>query len=264
MNFNKVLNSIKKGPENLLKACNPNKSAGKTLLVINALGMLFAAASDTFAAAVDRNTSSEDKKFLIPAGVATGVAKIGIYFAMTKKIIEKLETAAVDLVGGKKTIKNVVEKDGKKVKESVEQLVDESTMRLDAETLKTNAFNFVKNKIEKVKKAELKPDMKKLLLSADEKTVTQKGIELYQSNVKAAAGVLGAFTGAVVGCALLTPILRDVSAYFVQKLMEKKNPTLKNEPYRPYFQLSKVDSRCGKQPLSLKNYMSASSSNMRI
>ena len=75
----------------LIDKFDPYKSAGKTLMWLNVLGMLFAAASDTYAAASDKNTSKEDKKFLIPAGICTGVAKIGIYLGMTKKITEKLE-----------------------------------------------------------------------------------------------------------------------------------------------------------------------------
>ena len=73
--------------DKLINSLNPNVSSGKTLLVLNALGMAFAALSNTFAAAKDKNTSAEDKKFLIPAGLVTGVANIGIYFGMTKKMI---------------------------------------------------------------------------------------------------------------------------------------------------------------------------------
>ena len=66
MAFN--LQNMAKG---LLKACNPNPNkAGNILLAINALGMVFAALSNTYAAAVDKNTSAEDKKFLVPAGLA--------------------------------------------------------------------------------------------------------------------------------------------------------------------------------------------------
>ena len=74
-----------------------------------------------------------------------------------------------------------------------------------------------------------------------------------------AFGVAGAFFGAVVGSAILTPIIRDISAYFVQKHMEKKNPELKEQPYKPYFQLTKVDSSlyAKKQPLSMKSYMAS-------
>ena len=77
--------------DNIIKSCTPDpKKAGKTLLVINAMGMVFAALSNTYAAAVDKNTSAEDKKFLVPAGFVTGAANIGLYYAMTQKIIDKL------------------------------------------------------------------------------------------------------------------------------------------------------------------------------
>ena len=60
MAFN--LQNMTKG---LLKACNPDpEQAGNILLAINALGMVFAALSNTYAAAVDKNTSAEDKKLL--------------------------------------------------------------------------------------------------------------------------------------------------------------------------------------------------------
>ena len=61
MAFN--LQNMTKG---LLKACNPDpEQAGNILLAINALGMVFAALSNTYAAAVDKNTSAEDKKFVV-------------------------------------------------------------------------------------------------------------------------------------------------------------------------------------------------------
>ena len=78
----------------LLESCSPNPAkAGKTLLVINALGMVFAALSNTYAAAVDKNTSAQDKKFLVPAGFVTGAANIGLYYAMTTKIIDALHSS---------------------------------------------------------------------------------------------------------------------------------------------------------------------------
>ena len=78
--------------DKLVKSCTPDPAkAGKTLLVINAMGMVFAALSNTYAAAVDKNTSAEDKKFLVPAGFVTGAANIGLYYAMTQKIIDKLQ-----------------------------------------------------------------------------------------------------------------------------------------------------------------------------
>ena len=45
---------------------------------------------------------------------------------------------------------------------------------------------------------------------------------LFRQNIATGLGVVGAFIGAVVGCAIITPILRDVSAYGVQKWREKK------------------------------------------
>ena len=91
--FQKITQKASDLPTKLLSSCNPDPTkAGNTLLVLNALGMLFAAASDTFAAAIDKNTPADEKKFLIPAGVATGAAKIGLYYLMTDKIIKKLKT----------------------------------------------------------------------------------------------------------------------------------------------------------------------------
>ena len=80
---------------------NPDKSAGKTLMVLNALGIGFAAASNTFAAATDKNTSAEDKKFLVPAGAVTGLANLGIYFGMTNKLVDYLEGDVADKVTSK-------------------------------------------------------------------------------------------------------------------------------------------------------------------
>ena len=97
--FTKIATKTKELPMNFLKACNPDpQKAGKSLMVLNALGMLFAAASDTFAAAIDKNTPAEEKKFLIPAGVATGAAKIGLYYLMTDKIIKGLKGSAQNVV----------------------------------------------------------------------------------------------------------------------------------------------------------------------
>jgi len=73
-------------------------SAGGKLLAINTLSMMLAAITNTLAAGLDKNTSQEDKKFLIPAGLATGIANIGIYFAMTRKIIKSLEKKADQVV----------------------------------------------------------------------------------------------------------------------------------------------------------------------
>ena len=78
----------------LAEKFNPEGKAGKVLLVLNAAGMLFAAASNTFAAAADKNTSAEDKKFLVPAGIFTGVVNIALYYKMTQKIIDRLKDVA--------------------------------------------------------------------------------------------------------------------------------------------------------------------------
>ena len=96
---------------------------------------------------------------------------------------------------------------------------------------------------------------------------TDYALDLYKNNFKAGAGVLGAFIGAVVGCSILTPVIRDVSAYVVQKIREKKDPELQNKPYKPYFDPAhlKVRYHGKKQPLSLKTYMAfTNSTNMKI
>ena len=205
MAFNsKTLEALKHPVDALINGCNPDPNkAGNILLYINAAGMAFAALSNTFAAAIDKNTSAEDKKFLVPAGLATGVANIGVYFAITTKVIDKLKASA------EKTIKE---------------------MKPEELTKKTKEF--IDGRIAKVgkKSAELAEEMKKLYKDGD--GVTEAAKEFYKDNTKAAVGVAGAFFGAVVGCAIITPIIRDVSAYFVQKNMEKKNPKMKEEPYK--------------------------------
>lgn len=235
-------------------ACNPDPSkAGKTLLVLNALGMLFAAASDTFAAAIDKNTPAEEKKFLVPAGVATGAAKIGLYYLMTNKIIKSLKASA----------ESVVENMG-------------------TEELTRNAKDFALNQVKKAetgfmgtglfkKSAEHVASMKNTLFADGniKGIITEKAKKLYKDNTIAAGGVLGAFIGAVVGCALITPIIRDVSAYFVQKGIDKakakKAGNLEETPYyKPYFVTHHGVIGGQKQPLSLKNYISSVSGNLRV
>lgn len=230
--------------QNLIKACNPDPSkAGNTLLVLNALGMVFAAASNTVAAATDKNTSAEDKKFLVPAGVATGVANIGIYFLMTKKIIKSLEKGAA------------------KVVES-----------MNSEDLAKRAADFAKKTIAKKEKgllgtglfknADLAESMKQNFFQNNKITETAKN--LYKENVKGAGSVLGAFIGAVIGCSILTPIIRDVSAYIMQKKMEKNNPGMSEKPFRPYFDPSHIGGGYGrKQPLSMTSFMAFTSGNGR-
>ncbi len=227
-----------KGVWELLRKCSPNpKDAGNTLLCLNAIGMLFAAASNTTATAIDKNTRPEDKKFLIPAGVATGVANIGIYFLMTRKLIGYLEKSAA----------NYVDNMGDK-------LADKAT-------------DFAKRAINKAekgifKKPELADAMKKAFF--DENGITKAAEEAYKDNVKAAASVAGAFAGAVIGCSILTPIIRDVSAYFVQKRMEKNNPDLKNEPHKPYYDPSRVGTGLynRKQFPSMTSYMAFANKNL--
>ena len=237
--FAKFMNNFNPDPE----------KAGNLLLGLNVLGMISAAVTNTFAAAVDKNTSAEDKKFLIPAGIATGFANIGIYYLMTDKIIAKLKKA----VGV--TIENM-KKDG---------TLDEKAKALATKTIEKAEGGIFKTGIGK-KSADLVESMKQNLFDKNGQ-ITDVARNLYEDNAKAAVGVAGAFFGAVVGCAILTPIIRDVSAYFIQKRMEKKNPELKEKPYMPYFQLTKVDSSkySKKQPLSMKSYMaSTSSSSLKI
>ena len=223
---------LNKAFTHLEKISNPEK-AGNTLLGLNVLSMILAAASNTFAIAKDKNTSQEDKKFLIPAGVATGVANIGAYFAITRKIIKGLEGTAGKILKGME----------------------------DKGTLKDNVLKYVNKSIEKAesglfkKKPEYIKDMKTYLLK--DGAPTKEAISQYKEVVKGCGSVLGAFAGVVIGCGILTPIFRDVSAYFVQKRMEKKNPSLKDAPYRPYFDPShiKVGYASKKQPLNMNTYM---------
>lgn len=231
-----------KGLWELLRKCSPNpKDAGNTLLCLNAIGMLFAAASNTTATAIDKNTRPEDKKFLIPAGVATGVANIGIYFLMTRKLIKYLEKSAA----------NYVDNMGDK--------------------LADKAADFAKRAINKAekgifKKPELAGAMKEAFFEKGNLSgsITKAAEEAYKDNVKAAASVAGAFAGAVIGCSILTPIIRDVSAYFVQKRMEKNNPDLKNEPYKPYYDPSRVGTGLynRKQFPSMTSYMAFANKNL--
>ena len=96
--------------------------------------------------------------------------------------------------------------------------------------------------------------------------ITDEAIKLYKDNTKAAAGVLGAFTGAVIGCAVLTPIIRDVSAYFVQKGMEKRNPQLKAQPPMLYIDPTHAanNKRKNREPLTMKNYMVSTKGALKV
>ena len=245
--------------QSLLESCSPNPAkAGKTLLVINALGMVFAALSNTYAAAVDKNTSAKDKKFLVPAGFVTGAANIGLYYAMTTKIIDALQ--------GKTTVK-----DGKEMVKVglADKVLDYMSRNVDKDgknLLVAAQEKFVEKEILKAGKVseELKQDAKKLLKEGD--GITTKAQELFKKSFKSGFGVAGAFIGAVVGCAILTPIIRDVSAYFVQKHLEKNNPEMKDKPYRPYFEPTRIESvRYNRRPLTLKGYMAfTNKGNMKV
>ncbi len=272
----------------LLSKVNPDPSkAGKTLLFLNALGMIFAALSNTFACATDKNTSKKDKKFLVPAGVVTGIANIGIYYGMTTKIINKLggkkiypkENQTVNLIISKLkdgTFEVLTDDKGQKyveVKGTAHNIIEklEKGGTFDKEVKK-----FVNKEIKKAqngnifgfgkKTQEYIVSMKESLLDGGKPS--QYAQNLFKDNIKSGMGVLGAFIGAVIGCAIITPIIRDISAYFVQKRMEKHNPDLQNKPYMPYFDPShlKVNIHGKKQPLSMKNYMAftSSGSNLKV
>ncbi len=228
---------------NIAEKFDPNKGAGNVLLVLNVFSMIFAAASNTFAAAKDKNTSAEDKKFLVPAGALTGVANIGVYFAITRNIIQKLEDSAA------KTLENMKESDiAQKAKIMAQKSIDKAQKGL---------FKKSNEHIEAMKTSLLKDGIP-----------TQEAKDLYKKNFKQAAGVLGAFAGAVIGCSILTPVIRDLSAYFVQRRMEKGNPEMQNAPYRPYFDPAHLQSgrfkKVGKQPLSMKSYMTFTNGKMKI
>lgn len=238
---------------------NPDPSkAGKVLVLLNAAGMVFAAVANTVAAAADKNTSKEDKKFLIPAGAVTGVANIGIYYAMTTKIIDGLKKSATNVL------------DNMKQNELVE-----STLKFVEKDIKKSEKGFLGTGLFK-KSDEYVANMKATFLK--DGAPTSEAISQFKENFKGGAGVLGAFAGAVVGCAILTPIIRDVSAYFVQKHMEKGNPNLSQEGYKPYFDPSHLKTPRGlaygeqqrpaqkaqKQPLTMKNYMAFTNKSMKV
>ena len=234
--------NLEKAATTVLGWLNPEKSTGKTLMVLNALGIGFAAASNTFAAAVDKNTSAEDKKFLVPAGAITGLANLGIYFGMTNKLVNYLEGNVADKVT-EKMIKNDTFTRG------VEAFVDKKLL-----------------KASKGKDKALFESMKNVLKNSDG-SVTDSARVLYTKNIAKGLGVVGAFIGAVVGCAVITPILRDVSAYMVQKWREKKNPGLQNKPYSPYFDPTHIGPRyakLNKQPLSMTSYMNFTHGRTRV
>lgn len=254
-NLTDVFTNLLKGPLNI-----DSSKTGKTLLYLNAIGIAAAAVSNTFAAATDKNTSAEDKKFLVPAGLATGVANLGIYFTMTDRIINSLQ-------GKKKYDKNgnVV----KTIKGFADNVLEEMQNKGNFDThasnyiqkiIKKAEFGFLGTGLFKKPKEEVE-HMKAVLKNGDAiGDITDKAKELYKDSIKSGFGVMGAFIGAVIGSAILTPILRDISAYIVQKHMEKKNPSLKDKPYMPYFEPTRIasvrfDNNNKKQPLTMKSYM---------
>ena len=249
--------SLTKMLDSLVKSCTPDPAkAGKTLLVINALGMVFAALSNTYAAAVDKNTSAEDKKFLVPAGAVTGIANIGVYYLMTDKMIKGLEKSAGTYIAD--LAQNNAPEFAKKASAYIESIVKKAEGGLFGTGLFKKSDDYIKNM--------------KDALCTDGKSVangiTDYAKDLYANHAKSGAGVLGAFAGAVIGCSILTPIIRDVSAWAIQKRREKNNPELKEQPYKPYFEPTRIEShRYGakKQPLSMKNYMAfANSGNLKV
>lgn len=221
------------------------QSTGGVMLALSVAGMISAAVTNTFAAAVDKNTSAEDKKFLIPAGAVTGIANIGIYYLMTDKLIDGLEKSAEN------QIKNMYLKNNDEFNKKALTYTAKVIEKAEKGFLKTGLFKKDSSYIDSMKNALCKD-------SNIKNGITDYAKDLYANHVKSGAGVLGAFAGAVIGCAILTPIIRDVSAYFVQKRMEKNNPSLKDKPYQPYFEPTRLTSanfENKKQPLSMQNYM---------
>ncbi len=232
-----------------VKQLNPEGNTGKVLLVLNAAGMLFAAASNTFAAAADKNTSAEDKKFLVPSGIATGVANIALYYMMTQKIIDKLKNVT------DKRLSNLSDMD---IAQKATQVAKAKISKAEKGLFNTGLFK---------KSPEMIQSMKDTLLTKDN-VASDFAIKEFKGKLKDGASVMGAFAGAVIGCAIITPIIRDISAYFVQKGMEKRNPEFKEKPYKPYFDPAHIESRryghYKKQPLSMKNYMAFTNRGLKI
>ena len=217
-------------------------TAGDKLLAINTFSMVLAALTNTAAAAVDKNTSKEDKKFLVPAGLATGVANIGIYFTMTRKIIKSLENKA-DKVVKNMAPKNLDQKALEYVNKVITKAENAKVFKKSPEAIKDMRSYLLAN-----------PNVKDILKDGK---LTQQAFNEYSYSVKEAASVFGSFIGVVVGCGIIATIIRDVSAYFVQKHLEEKNPSYKDAPYRPYFDPGhfKVGYASTKQPLNLNTYM---------
>lgn len=229
-------------------------STGKIMLALSVAGMISAAVTNTFAAAVDKNTSAEDKKFLVPAGAVTGVANIGVYYLMTDKMIKGLEKSAGKYIAD--LAQNNEPEFIKKATAYIESVVKKAEDGLFGTGLFKKSDDYIKNM--------------KNVLCADGKSVangiTDYAKDLYANHAKSGAGVLGTLAGAVIGCSILTPIIRDVSAWAIQKIREKKNPEIKDEPIKPYFEPTRLNySKYGNKPLTLKNYMAFTNhGNMKV
>ena len=257
----------------LVKFSDP-KQAGKALLWLNVFSTALAATTNTLAVATDKNTSPDDKKFLIPAGVMTGVANIGLYLALTLKCIGSMEKLAEKAIGGmlqKGTFKDSAADYTKRILEKAKNKEYLQDMQRFLPKTKTANAKEIAEFIgtEKIaKNAEMENFLKGFKNLLNDKKSTGKFQELlkngitnsemqYMETVKGCGSVLGAFIGVIVGYGILSPIIRDVSAYVVQKHMEKKNPKLKNVPYKPYFDPAhiKVGYASTKQPLNINTYM---------
>ena len=222
-------------------------STGKIMLFLSVAGMISAAVTNTFAAAVDKNTSAEDKKFLVPAGAVTGIANIGLYYLMTDKMIKGLEKSAG------KYIADLAQNNETEFIKKATTYIESIIKKAESGLFGTGLF---KNKnVASMKEALLKDGK-----------ITDYAKDLYANHAKSGAGVLGAFAGAVIGCSILTPIIRDVSAWAIQKIREKKNPEIKDEPIKPYFEPTRLNySKYGNKPLTLKNYMAFTNhGNMKV
>ena len=231
---------------------NPLNS-GKVLLGLNIFSMVTAALSNTFAIAIDKEQSAEDKQFLIPAGLLTGVANIGTYFLITDRLIKKFKDNADSFV---KSL------DDKELTDKAVTYAKSAIEKSEKGFLGTNLFK---------KSPEYIKDMKKTLFKDENLTqVTDAAKNLYKDHFKGGAGVFGALAGVAISCGILTPIIRDVSAYFVQKHMETKNPSLKNMPYKPYFDPGHLKVSHNQQyqnlqkvPITMKNYMAFTNGNIK-
>ena len=201
-----------------LNQFNPDPSnAGKTLLILNTASMIFAALSNTFAIVKDKNTSNEDKKFLVPAGLATGVANIGAYFLMTENIIKKLKkdaAVALDNIDEIELTKKSTDYALKQVKKAESGFLNTGLFKKSPELIKSMKETLFESKevIEEGAQGAanaLKGDLAKAVKEGSV-AITQEAKNLYKNNLQGGASVLGAFIGAVVGCGIVTPIIREI------------------------------------------------------